>query len=42
MSDVLPAWTAITDWLAVHAPASHAPYRFKTTSPSVSWGFVRG
>ncbi|TMU98574.1 hypothetical protein [Streptomyces sp. DASNCL29] len=27
MSDVLPAWTAITDWLAVHAPASHATLR---------------
>ncbi|MFE2446242.1 hypothetical protein ACH4TQ_48345 [Streptomyces sp. NPDC021218] len=27
MSDVLHAWTAITDWLAVHAPASHATLR---------------
>ncbi len=27
MSDILPAWTAITDWLAVHAPASHATLR---------------
>lgn len=27
MNDVLPAWTAITDWLAVHAPASHATLR---------------
>ncbi|MFH8616161.1 SMI1/KNR4 family protein [Streptomyces sp. NPDC017979] len=24
MSGILPAWTAITDWLAAHAPASHA------------------
>ncbi|MFT9474137.1 hypothetical protein [Streptomyces sp. 11-1-2] len=24
MSDVLPAWTAITGWLAVHAPGSRA------------------
>ncbi|MFD9601560.1 hypothetical protein [Streptomyces sp. NPDC059970] len=27
MRDVLPAWAAITDWLAVHAPASHATLR---------------
>ncbi|MEE4589726.1 MULTISPECIES: SMI1/KNR4 family protein [Streptomyces violaceusniger group] len=27
MSDVLPAWAAITNWLAVHAPASHATLR---------------
>ncbi|GGZ36529.1 hypothetical protein GCM10010387_33240 [Streptomyces inusitatus] len=27
MSDILPAWTAVTDWLAVHAPASHATLR---------------
>ncbi|MCQ8193218.1 hypothetical protein [Streptomyces rugosispiralis] len=27
MSDVLSAWAAITDWLAVHAPASHATLR---------------
>ncbi|GGZ59863.1 hypothetical protein GCM10010387_62040 [Streptomyces inusitatus] len=27
MSDILPAWTAVTDWLAVYAPASHATLR---------------
>ncbi|MGW2331421.1 hypothetical protein ACWC5C_37470 [Streptomyces sp. NPDC001700] len=27
MTDILPAWTAIADWLAVHAPASHATLR---------------
>jgi len=27
VSDILPAWTAIADWLAGHAPASHATLR---------------
>jgi hypothetical protein len=27
MSEILPAWTAITNWLAAHAPASHAALR---------------
>ncbi|MFJ9821938.1 hypothetical protein ACIRU3_43240 [Streptomyces sp. NPDC101151] len=27
MTDVLPAWAAITDWLAAHAPASRAALR---------------
>lgn len=27
MSDVSPAWATVTDWLATHAPASHATLR---------------
>lgn len=27
MSAILPAWAAVTGWLAVHAPASHATLR---------------
>ncbi|WP_406506194.1 hypothetical protein [Streptomyces sp. NBC_01602] len=34
-SDVLPAWAAITNWLAVHAPASHATLRPGATGADV-------
>ncbi|MFF4147822.1 hypothetical protein ACFY0A_42655 [Streptomyces sp. NPDC001698] len=36
MCDILPAWAAITDWLAAHAPGSHATLR-----PGVSVNEVR-
>ncbi|MGW9130258.1 hypothetical protein [Streptomyces sp. NPDC055681] len=35
MSDVLPAWAAITNWLALHAPASHATLRPGATGADV-------
>ncbi|SCK62896.1 SMI1 / KNR4 family (SUKH-1) [Streptomyces sp. AmelKG-E11A] len=42
-SDVLPAWNAITDWLAVHAPASHTVMRPGATEADIrtaeqEWG----
>lgn len=33
MSDVLPAWAALTNWPAAHAPASHATLRPGATAP---------
>lgn len=35
MSDLLATWAAITDWLAIHAPASHAAVRPNVTEDAV-------
>ncbi|MFI2211596.1 SMI1/KNR4 family protein [Streptomyces sp. NPDC020141] len=35
MSDIALAWAAVTDWLAVHAPASHATLRPGATMAEV-------
>ncbi|MGW5677054.1 hypothetical protein ACWEV4_18585 [Streptomyces sp. NPDC003860] len=35
MSGILPAWTAIADWLVVHAPASHSALRPGATPAEV-------